>query len=137
MCQSSASLTDKGSDIEYSPGTHEGLERRDNDLEKQGSNEYETLGRIRTRDSNAQALPGVQVDEDDFAGCAEPTTPRKEDEKSRRSETGRDGLASAIERAVSRTSIKSGWNSGPPPDGGVKAWTAGKSTCGLQSRVLI
>ncbi|KAK3367618.1 major facilitator superfamily domain-containing protein [Podospora didyma] len=33
------------------------------------------------------------------------------------------GLAKVISRVLSRTSTKSLWNPGPPPDGGLKAWT--------------
>lgn len=48
-------------------------------------------------------------------------------------EDGRDGgdgdggvMSRVVSRVLSRVSTKSSWNPGPPPDGGVKAWTAGE-----------
>lgn len=35
-------------------------------------------------------------------------------------------IADVLDRVVSRVSTKSSWNPGPPPDGGMKAWTAGE-----------
>lgn len=35
-------------------------------------------------------------------------------------------LSRAISRVLTKASTKSSWNPGPPPDGGLQAWTAGK-----------
>lgn len=44
---------------------------------------------------------------------------------------GRDGgdggvVAKVLSRVLTRASTKSHWDPGPPPDGGLKAWAAGK-----------
>lgn len=126
MSESSASSTEMQSDNEDRADNHEGLERHVSDPEKQGGNGDGALARTRTRDSNSQALPGVQLDENGLHDSVEHTAPWKEQENPRRGESGREGIAGAIERVISRTSTKSNWNPGPPPDGGVKAWTAGE-----------
>lgn len=125
MSRSSASSIDTQSDTEERPGSHEAFERVDIDQEKQSPSGCEALARTRTRDSNSQALPGVQLDEDGQHGAAGPAEAWKTDDTLRRDEGGRDGIAGVIERVISRTSTKSNWNPGPPPDGGKKAWTAG------------
>jgi hypothetical protein len=35
-------------------------------------------------------------------------------------------LSRAVSRVLTKVSTKSSWNPGPPPDGGLQAWTAGK-----------
>lgn len=95
-----------------------------NVLEKQESNR--SLETARARDSNTQAVPGVQVDEAEYDGPSQHTEPGKECAEPRHNESGRTGLGGAIEKAISRTSTKSSWNPGPPPDGGLKAWMAGE-----------
>lgn len=126
MSQSSASSTYTRSEIEGISSSHDASERDDINLEKQQPILGKGLMRNSTRDSNSQALPGVQLDEDGMHDTAEHTEPWKTDESPRRSASGRDGIAGAIERVISRTSTKSSWNPGPPPDGGKKAWMAGK-----------
>lgn len=125
MSQSSASSTDTHSYTEERSGSHEASERGDVDQEKQGPGGCGAIAKIKTRDSNTQALPGVQLDEDGRHGVAELSEPLKTNDTSRRDEGGRDGIAGAIERVISRTSTKSNWNPGPPPDGGKKAWMNG------------
>lgn len=125
MSRSSASSTDTQSYTEERPGSHEASERGDVDQEKQGPCGRGALAKISTRDSNSQAIPGVQLDQDGRHGVAELTEPLKTCDTSRRNEGGRDGIAGAIERVISRTSTKSNWNPGPPPDGGKNAWMAG------------
>lgn len=137
MSQSSASSTDTRSDAEEIPDGHKASARGHNGLEKQQSNGGEALASIRTRDSNSQALPGVQLNEDGIHDTAEHTEAWKAGDDPRRSASGRDGIAGAIERVISRTSTKSSWNPGPPPDGGKKAWLAGElsiSEAGLVSK---
>lgn len=125
MSRSSASSTDTQSDTEERSGSHEVSERGDIHQAKQGSSGCEALEKTRTRDSNSQALPGVQLDENGHHGAAESAEAWKTDDPLRRDEGARDGIAGVIERVISRTSTKSNWNPGPPPDGGKKAWMAG------------
>lgn len=82
------------------------------------------LRRLATRDSNTQAVPGVQLDESDFEDGDEvggdPRAPGADEDRGGRG-SGVFGLA---ERVLSRTTSKSSFNPGPPPDGGLRAWTA-------------
>lgn len=97
------------------------------DLEKQLSKG--TLGRITTRGSNTQAVPGVPLDEADFEGDAAQAGGEEDESEPRRS----GGVLGMVDRVVSRASTKSSWNPGPPPDGGARAWMAGEwllSLCG-------
>jgi hypothetical protein len=98
------------------------LEDSVHDLEKQeGDQSYEET---RTRNLNAEAVPGVQLAEAEFGDAAHQHTEAGKDEP-RQSDVGRAGVADAIERIISRTSTKS-WSPGPPPDGGLQAWIAGE-----------
>jgi hypothetical protein len=65
-------------------------------------------------DSEMVTSEGVDEDGDDSIEGEEPAEPQ-------------GGLARVLSKVVSRSSTKS--NPGPPPDGGVKAWTAGKTRC--------
>lgn len=77
------------------------------------------LRRLATRDSNTQAVSGVQLDESDFEdGGGDHRTPGADEDRGGRG-TGVSGLA---ERVLSRTTSKSSFNPGPPPDGGLRAW---------------
>ena len=78
------------------------------------------LRRVATRDSNTQAIPGVQLDESDFEDSGSHADGADEEDRSRRG----SGVFGGVERAISRTTSKSSFNPGPPPDGGLKAWTA-------------
>ncbi|CAN8105192.1 unnamed protein product [Discula destructiva] len=71
-----------------------------------------------------QAVPGLQLDEADFDDSVPTAKLERGYEEPSQRESGQNTVAGAIERALSRTSTKSNWNPGPPPDGGVKAWTA-------------
>lgn len=76
-----------------------------------------------TRDSNTQAVPGVPLNESDFedGGGHHEHGPDADDEDRGGRGGGVLGLA---DRVLSRTTSKSSFNPGPPPDGGLKAWTA-------------
>lgn len=78
------------------------------------------LRRLATRDSNTQAVPGVQLDESDFEDD------RSGDDDDRASgaheESRGGGVFGLAERVLSRTTSKSSFNPGPPPDGGLRAW---------------
>lgn len=90
------------------------------DLEKQSRKG--SLGRITTRDSNTQAVPGVPLDEADFEADVAQIGSEQDESEPRPS----GGVARMVERVVSRASTKSSWNPGPPPDGGARAWMAGE-----------
>lgn len=86
------------------------------DLEKQCADHEGEREHMPTRRSAIQAMPGLRLEDDDSEEYGE----------DRGREGGeRSGLGGVLDRVVSRVSTKSSWNSGPPPDGGVKAWTAG------------
>jgi hypothetical protein len=79
------------------------------------------LGRVATRDSNTQAIPGVRLDESDFEdGGSHGQGGADED----RGGSGRTSLGGVFGRVPSRVTSKSSFNPGPPPDGGFKAWVA-------------
>lgn len=111
-------------------GADEGAWQRD--VEKQPEDHEDEVERMPTRRSAIQAIPGVRLDDDDDDDFEEGYESRegsgvedREDEG--REGGGRGGLGGVLDRVVSRVSTKSSWNPGPPPDGGVKAWTAGIS----------
>lgn len=88
----------------------------------QGGSEKQPAGlrRLATRDSNTQAVPGVQLDESDFEdGGSDHRTPGADEDRSVRG----SGVLGRAERVLSRTTSKSSFNPGPPPDGGLRAWT--------------
>lgn len=96
-----------------------------NELPQDGSEKQPAgLRRLATRDSNTQAVPGVQLDESDFEddGDGEPRAPGAADED--RGGGRGSGVFGLAERVLSRTTSKSSFNPGPPPDGGLRAWTA-------------
>lgn len=80
------------------------------------------LRRLATRDSNTQAVPGVQLDESDFeddrSGDDHRASGAHEDDRG----GGGSGVFGLAERVLSRTTSKSSFNPGPPPDGGLRAW---------------
>lgn len=107
-------------DVEQEQGKGDG-HLQGGDPEKQSA---AGLRRVATRDSNTQAIPGVRLDESDFEDdggsrghADEEGTADDDDGRSRR-------RGSFAERVISRTTSKSSFNPGPPPDGGLKAWTA-------------
>lgn len=85
---------------------------------------HELLRKTSTRNSNIQAVPGVPLDEGDFDGQDAASQSWRKGDGGEPRPSG--GLAGMMERVVSRVSTKSSWNPGPPPDGGVRAWTAGQ-----------
>lgn len=80
------------------------------------------LSKMSTRGSNIQALPGVLLDEDDYYEGVESV--RGANGEGQNVENGQGGLTGVVGRVLSRTTTKSSWNPGPPPDGGLRAWTA-------------
>ena len=88
----------------------------------QGGPEKQAAGvrRVATRDSNTQAVPGVPLDESDFEDGGDRHAPGAGEDRGGRG-IGVFGLA---DRVLSRTTSKSSFNPGPPPDGGLRAWTA-------------
>lgn len=94
------------------------------DEAQQGGSEKQSAGlrRLATRDSNTQAVPGVQLDESDFEDADEDHRASGADEEDRGGR--RSGVLGRAERVLSRTTSKSSFNPGPPPDGGLRAWTA-------------
>ena len=111
----SGSDLDKSSDIEKIASLH--TKSSDNvslgDIEKR-----QELRRKDSRSSNNQALPGLRLDDDDIE-------PDSDGDSTQEPEEQRGGLGRVVGRVLSRSTTKSSWNPGPPPDGGVKAWTAG------------
>lgn len=109
-------------DVEQRQGKREGGSQG-GDPEKQSA--AGGLRRIATRDSNTQAIPGVRLDESDFEDGGRD----HDDEEEGAAAEDDDGRSSRrrgsfAERVISRTTSKSSFNPGPPPDGGLKAWTA-------------
>lgn len=95
-----------------SPSLSEGV-----DLEKRSGEDMNT-GRTSTDTSDVET-----TEEDRYPASRQRTWDGGLD--------GADGahsgvLSRAISRVVTRVSTKSSWNPGPPPDGGLQAWTAGK-----------
>lgn len=118
----STSTEEKGRDsVDEEKGHGKADELSQDSSEKQPA----ALRRLATRDSNTQAVPGVQLDESDFeddSDGGEPRTPGAADEDR---DGGRgSGVFGLAERVLSRTTSKSSFNPGPPPDGGLRAWTA-------------
>jgi hypothetical protein len=87
----------------------------------QGGSEKQSAGlrQVATRDSNTQAIPGVRLDESDF----EDGSSHGEGAEEGRGRRG-SGVFGLADRVISRTTSKSSFNPGPPPDGGLRAWTA-------------
>ncbi|KUI56490.1 putative transporter MCH4 [Cytospora mali] len=86
------------------------------DLEKQANG----LSKATTRDSNTQAVPGVPLMEGGYNEGNEAVT--NADGEGQAVEN--NSLPGVVGRILSRTTTKSSWNPGPPPDGGLRAWTA-------------
>lgn len=99
-------------------GVEDGHEQSDELPHGESEKSSAGLGRVATRDSNTQAIPGVRLDESDF----------EDDEGQEGAEEGRGGRSSGVfglaDRVISRTTSKSSFNPGPPPDGGLRAWTS-------------
>lgn len=118
----STSTDEKGRD---SVDVVKGHGKSDEELPQDGSEKHPAgLRRLATRDSNTQAVPGVQLDESDFEddGDTEPRAPGAAGED--RGDGRGSGVFGLAERVLSRTTSKSSFNPGPPPDGGLRAWTA-------------
>lgn len=94
------------------------------DSEKQVEDEHgdDEVERAAIRRLNIQAIPGVHVD-DEYEEAYESREGTDVDEEG--GGGGRGGLGGVLDRVVSRVSTKSSCHPGPPPNGGVKAWTAG------------
>ncbi|KAG6357816.1 hypothetical protein INS49_013695 [Diaporthe citri] len=113
----STSTEEKGRDsVDGAKGYAEADELPGGDPEKQPAG----LRRVATRVSNTQAVPGVQLDESDFedGGSDHHAQSAHEDRGG-----GGSGVLGLAERVLSRTTSKSSFNPGPPPDGGLRAWT--------------
>ncbi|KAI3390936.1 hypothetical protein diail_8334 [Diaporthe ilicicola] len=125
----SPSTSSGSTDLDPSTSTEEKIRgssdekrwRDKSDEVPRGSSEKQSAGlrRVATRDSNTQAIPGVELHESDFedSGAREPAA----DEETAGRASGVSGLAG---RVLSRTASRSSFNPGPPPDGGLRAWTA-------------
>lgn len=116
MARSQSTSSGSTDDLDRSTSTEE---PRHDGSEKQPA----ALRRVATRDSNTQAVPGVPLNESDFedgggGGHHEPGA----DDEDRGGRGG--GVLGLADRVLSRTTSKSSFNPGPPPDGGLKAWTA-------------
>lgn len=104
------------------------------DAEKQQQNPEEgSLGRVHSKHHqlNNPAVPGVLLDdESDLVGGDDEEERIDDDDDGGGGGGGAPrpsgGIVGVLDRVVSRASTKSSWNPGPPPDGGVKAWTAGE-----------
>lgn len=112
----SASTEEKDRDsVGVEDGHENGDELPHGDSEKSSAG----LRRVATRDSNTQAIPGVRLDESDFEDS---------EGHGEGAEEGRGGRSSGVlglaDRVISRTTSKSSFNPGPPPDGGLRAWTS-------------
>lgn len=101
--------------------------------EKDKSAEKGSLGRVHStrRHLNDPAIPGVPLDDDDdsdLVGGGDDDESERQGDDNNGDDLPRPsgGIVGVLERVVSRASTKSSWNPGPPPDGGVKAWTAGE-----------
>lgn len=83
--------------------------------------EVSGLDKMTPRSSDTQGLPGVVLVEsgqDEDAGSTGSTSDGRD------VENGHVSLPGVIGHVLSRTTTQSSWNPGPPPDGGLKAWTA-------------
>lgn len=80
------------------------------------------LRRLATRDSNTQAVPGVQLDESDFEDDGGDDDDHRASSAHEDRSGGGGGVLGLAERVLSRTTSKSSFNPGPPPDGGLRAW---------------
>lgn len=79
------------------------------------------------RHLNNPAVPGVPLDDDsDLVGSHDAGERRTNGDDDDDAPRPSGGIVGVLDRVVSRVSTKSSWNPGPPPDGGVKAWTAGE-----------
>lgn len=88
------------------------------DLEKK----MNSLSKATSWNSNVQVVPGVLPGECDHDEGS--NTVRRADDHGQDVGNEQSCLPGVIGQALSRTSTKSSWNPGPPPDGGMKAWTA-------------
>lgn len=91
------------------------------DLEKQDPGQ---LQREASRHSNTPAVPGLRTDS--VGGILGPDDGYDDEDDDDPEEAGRGRLPRVVSRVLSRSTSKSSWNPGPPPDGGLKAWTAGE-----------
>lgn len=110
---------------EKSHHSKDGVSRDDNatmlaavDREK----EVNGLSKKTTKKPDTQALPGVSLVEDGYDEGGEALRSTNGDGHNVASTHG--GVSGIVERVFSRTKTKSSWDPGPPPDGGLRAWTA-------------
>lgn len=108
-----ADLTDSSATL---PGAGLEEEKRAEDVERLSSESSEEDDEVRPqsrRDPEAEGSDGAGTGSDggDSGGGG----------------GGGGVLGKVVSRALTRASTKSSWNPGPPPDGGLKAWTAGAS----------
>ena len=89
------------------------------DTEKQANG----FGTMTARPPNPQVLPGVMLVEDGHdEGTESEGGAGGDGQDAEHGHAG--GLSGVVGQAVSRTTTQSSWNPGPPPDGGLRAWTA-------------
>ncbi|ROW07250.1 hypothetical protein VMCG_03796 [Cytospora schulzeri] len=80
------------------------------------------MTKMTTNGSNIQALSGVPLGGDGYDEGSEAVIGADGDGQD--VEGGHGVLSGVLGRVLSRTTTKSSWNPGPPPDGGLQAWTA-------------
>lgn len=95
------------------------VDRQSRDIEKQLEGQRE-VGQDGDRASKA-AISGEPFDAEEAAQHLQ------EEQRNGGDGAGEAGMLSRVlSRVLSHASTKSSWNPGPPPDGGLKAWMAGK-----------
>lgn len=73
-----------------------------------------------------QATSGVHLEDDEYEESSGEGPAAVDAGREGDGGGGGGGSGGVLDRVVSRVSTKSSWNPGPPPNGGVKAWTAGE-----------
>lgn len=105
MCSTGGGAANTDSNRESSVGP---------DLEKQSGPATTTDGdKQEEKHGAAPSMPGAD-DYDELDGSASSSL-----------HDGATGLGRVASRVLSRATTRSGWNPGPPPDGGARAWLAG------------
>ncbi|KAK3319866.1 major facilitator superfamily domain-containing protein [Cercophora scortea] len=94
-------------DDQSTRSTQQGPSRSTSDIEKQQG---------QSGDSETDAVSEAALDDDQISPC-------QEQQQSDGTAGASGGLSKIISRVLTKTSTKSNWNPGPPPDGGLKAWT--------------
>ncbi|KAJ9133393.1 Riboflavin transporter MCH5 [Pleurostoma richardsiae] len=119
MADHSSSSTDLDLSSDIEKGSRDAFSARDDQgafgsVRNRGEDD---ICRHTTRNSNTQPVPGMTEKAEDAVD-----EESSEDGESTAEQRGR--LSAIVTRALSRTTSRSSWNPGPPPDGGLQAWTA-------------